>query len=210
MLYAPEYRFIFTHITRTGGVAFTNSLHSAGLKIEPLGEQHAPLCEAKAYVGDAFDALFKASIVRNPWDRLASWNSMIAKTLLGEDAEPAAIADPDAEHWQAFDGFVEDILNETRVIDGETRRTFSQFHQLSDASETLLTDYIGRFEAYPDSVASIAKQAGFSISSVQRINASNHHHYSAYYSDAAKEMVAEAVASDIEAFGYWFEDNYES
>lgn len=205
MLYAPEHAFLFTHITRTGGVALTNALYGAGLKIKPMGEQHAPLCEAKAHFGNAFEALFKATIVRNPWDRLASWNSLIAKTLLGDDAEPAAIADPDAKHWREFDGFVEDVLNETRVIDGESRRRFSQFHQLSDASETLLTDYIGRYETYSDSILAICNRAGFNAPIVQRINASTHHHYSAYYSQAAKEMVANAVALDIESFGYQFE-----
>ena len=205
MIYSFQDNFILAHITRTGGVSLANTLEFAGVSVKLLGQQHSPLYEAKTILGDDFDPMFKAAIVRNPWDRLMSWQSFIASTVLGDVADPEAISDPDAAHWRDFDAFVDDMLNETAIIDGETRPVFSQVHQLSDANETLLTDYIGRFETYETSVQTIFEKIGKRMPRIRHENKSPHHPYTVYYSDAAREMVAEKLALDIATFGYSFE-----
>jgi hypothetical protein len=82
---------------------------------------------------------------------------------------------------------------------------FSQFHQLADAEEQLLASHVGRFETLIEDTAAIFDKAGMRVPPLPHKNRSAHLPYATYYSDAAREMVAEAFAKDVEAFGYRFE-----
>jgi hypothetical protein len=202
MLYSYQQNFLFTHVARTGGVSIEHALRFAMPNLRTLGVQHAALAEARATLGPLYDDLFTFAFVRNPWDRLVSWRGLLA----GLDGTPAAsVADPDAAHWREFEGFLADIIAETIEIDGVTRRAFSQFHQLADAEEQLLASQVGRFETLTEDAAAIFARAGLRVPPLTHENRSAHLPYGTYYTAAARDMVAEAFAADVEAFGYRFE-----
>ncbi len=202
MLYSFQQNFLFTHVARTAGVSIEQALRFALPNLRAIGRQHSTLAEARADLGPLYADLFTFAFVRNPWDRLVSWRGFLA----GLDGTPAqAVADPDAAHWRAFEGFLADVISETRDIDGVTRPVFSQFHQLADAGERILASHVGRFETLVEDTAAIFAKAGLRVPPLTHENRSAHLPYAAYYSDAAREMVAEAFAKDVEAFGYRFE-----
>ena len=69
-----EHRAIFVHIQKTGGESVTSAFGQSNR----LAEKHVSAQELRTLYGQAvWNSYFKFSIVRNPWDRLVSWWSMI-------------------------------------------------------------------------------------------------------------------------------------
>ena len=203
MIYSFQENFLFTHVSRTGGVAIRQCLEEGGARFKLLGSsQHAGLFEARGSLGEQFDTTFKFAMVRNPWDRMLSWYSYIIQ--IDSTVDPAMIADPDAQIWKGFDAYLETILSETTIIDGVERLSMSQYHQLSDAQEELLVDRYGRFESLQTDFEVMMKKLAFRHPPFQKLNASTHGDYRAYYSDAGRELVSEKLAKDIETFAYVF------
>jgi hypothetical protein len=63
-------KLVFIHIPRCSGTSIEHSLLKG--KMVPDGEKHWKASMLKEHLGDLWDGCFKFSIVRNPFDRLAS------------------------------------------------------------------------------------------------------------------------------------------
>src|SRR5688572_11559136 len=75
MLISDERRFIFVHIQKTGGETITDLLRRRVPDLRPLAAKHARLCDRASEITRRDYFIF--AFVRNPWDRLVSWYSMI-------------------------------------------------------------------------------------------------------------------------------------
>jgi chondroitin 4-sulfotransferase 11 len=203
MIYSQEKRLLFAHVSRTGGVAITNYLLDSLTDSEKLSGQHGPLAAARDELGSRFDQAFKFAFVRNPWDRLMSWHALIGQVTAerGDD-----LLDPDSAHWDGFDAFLESWSAEKIQVDGVTRLRLSQWGQLVDADGVLLADDLGRFETFAEDSVRLFAKAGMAGRVLPTVNASRHHHYSAYYSDFGRDLIAETFSKDVEQFAYQFED----
>lgn len=124
---------------------------------------------------------------------------------LAPDSDSKSLSDPDADHWKGFDAYLDTALKETIIIDGAERLAMSQFHQLSDSSEALLTDRLARFENLADDVSRILVEANLRCPPRPTIHQSHHLHYSAYYSDYGRQLVGDVLKHDIDLFSYRFE-----
>ena len=68
------HRLILVHIQKTGG----NSISTAFGENPNCSEKHFFASDLREFYGvDAWNTHFKVAFVRNPWDRLVSWWSMI-------------------------------------------------------------------------------------------------------------------------------------
>ena len=67
-------------------------------------------------------------------------------------------------------------------------------------------DFIGLFENLDDDFAAISRRMGISRS-LPTTNKSAHRHYSEYYSDETREIVAHTYRRDIELLGYTFDNS---
>jgi hypothetical protein len=207
MIYSAQRGVLFTHVSRTGGMAITQYLRDQLPDVVEMSGQHAPLIAARSVLGPAFDHAFKFAIVRNPWDRFVSWHALIGKTQLGNKTEPAVIAEPDHEHWKGFDEFLERWAADEYEIEGVRRCSLSQWAQLSDLEDKLLADKIGRYETLNDDFANIIRDLELPLQPLSLINHSPRQHYSLYYSDFGRELVGHHYRQDIAGFGYRFESN---
>lgn len=213
MIYSAQSKVLFCRISRTGGTSVSDCLQrSMPDAHQLLGlDQHEFLESARTTLGvEAFENAFKFAFVRNPWDRFVSWYAMIARATLVNHHCLERLADPVNDHWNSFDSFLDNWSGETVQIDGVPRPKLSQSAQLSDAGGKILTDEIGRFESLAEDIVRLFARIGIECPEIPRINTSVHHHYSAYYSDYGRELVAEIFKEDVERFGYQFENNGEA
>jgi len=194
---------IFVHIQKTGG----NSICAALNERRSPPEKHFFARDLiEVYGQQKWNTYFKFAIVRNPWDRLVSWWSMI-------DANRSAA--PKKQDWnnfhrfildraRTFEEFLENCDAEFNDKDGRKWIYRNQIDYLTDTSGRLLVDYVGRFESLEQDFDFITKRAlGHSVS-LPHVNRSQHRHYSEYYSPALVDKVAQRFERDIESFGYAF------
>jgi chondroitin 4-sulfotransferase 11 len=204
VIHSAEGGVVFTHVSRTGGVAVANCLLGHFPDARELIGQHEPLAAARPVLGTLFEESFKFAFVRNPWERFVSWYALIGRASGPDDADPSAVSDPDCAHWRGFDAFLEGWAEQEVYIGGVSRRRLSQWGQLADTDGVLLTDDIGRFETFADDATRLLARVGIEQPRLPLINAAPHAHYSRYYSEFGRDLVARVYPEDVEELGYEF------
>ena len=80
----------------------------------------------------------------------------------------------------------------------------NQIDYLTDASGTLLVDFIGRFETLPQDFKIISEKIAFAPTPLPHVNKSVRKQYTDYYTSEMAETVRRRFQRDIEHFGYAF------
>ena len=151
------------------------------------------LQEIKNILGEKYNNYFKFAFVRNPWDRLVS-------TWINKTTEVFKRSYPHSTFTQAtnksFDEFVNLLKNNAFK---EDRHIVPQVFFVSPD-----IDFIGKFENLQEDFNVVCDKIGIPKQQLPHKNKTKHKHYTAYYDDETKQIVAEKYAKDIEYFGYEF------
>jgi hypothetical protein len=203
MLYSPTRRFLFIHIQKTGGT----SLAAVLLKEAPDAAQHeftarvhgSAMWALEALGPAAFADAFRFAFVRNPYDRLLSWYSMIEQMPL-ERCTP--LQRSVRLNCATFEEFVlhgpQRVL--TDIADVFVR---NQADYLSDRRGNLLVEFVGRFERFAQDAATVMQRIGVQAE-LPHINPSRHAHYRDAFSTRMRAAVRWRFRRDFAAFGYRF------
>lgn len=186
---APDERFVFVHINKTGGSSIEAALG--------LAFRHRSALELVAELGRAaWDDLFSFSIVRNPWDKVASHYSYRVQTnQTGMGDRPIA-----------FNDWVREAYGRQNPAYYDKPKMFMpQRSWLVDDRGELLVDYVGRFEDLQGHFDEICRRIGRPPTALPRLKRSERASYPAMYDRGAREIVERWFAADIDAFGYRFE-----
>ena len=195
-----EHKFIFIHIPKSAGHAVEKLLARlfSMKRDEYIGwndkldtwEQHLTLSEIKdtKVTDDQFTEYFKFCIVRNPWARVISEIAWRYKA-----------------RFRSGKIKLEKFLSEKFTTKpGVRRHMIPQYDFLYDKKGNLICDFIGRFENLQDDFKIVCDKIGIPQQQLPHENKSKHKHYTEYYDEETKQIVAEKYAKDIEYFGYEF------
>jgi hypothetical protein len=195
--------WIFVHIQKTGG----NSVRQAlGADIWDA-RKHLFAEELREIYGKPiWDSRFKFTFVRNPWDRLVSWWSMIdnGRNYVDPSQPPNAFWGYVLNRARNFEEFLLRCGDEIVDSDGRKHIFRNQIDYLVDEHGAVMVDFIGRYERLQESFDEISGRLGRASVELPRTNASQHGAYTEYYTPAMADMVASRYARDVEAFGYRF------
>jgi hypothetical protein len=160
-------------------------------------DHHMPAVVVRRWLGtEEFARCFKFSFVRNPYDWVVSTFFYLAK--IGRFPAPRN-GRMGPEDFARVIKYLRSPVGR-RHMDVPIR---TQFDFLADGGQ-MLTDYLGRFEALPDSWFRVCDRLDLPRTPLPRLNVSTDRSYREHYSDETRGMVGCLWARDIEAFSYDF------
>lgn len=182
--------FAFVHINKTGGTSVVKAL---GMRF-----QHLTARELREKLGDdRWEARYTFSFVRNPWDRIVSLYAYRVKTNqtgLGDthlsfpEWTRACFRDRDPRY-----------LNKPKMF-------MPQTEWLAGPTGEIDVDFVGRFERLGDDFGEVCEAIGRSDLHLPHLKSSSRGDYRSYYDAEAVDLIRTAFASDVETWGYDFED----
>jgi len=184
-----KHKFIFVHIIKTGGTSIERCFRAK--KVHAFSKIY------KKQIGSQkWDNYFKFTFVRNPWDKMVSQYFYIQKKQEGRYKLTFR------EFILAFKSCSEsEYINKKGVA---IKFNPIQLPWILDDDGNCLVDFIGRFENFQDDFNIVCDKIGITRQQLPHKNKSEHKHYTEYYDDETKQIVAEKYAKDIEYFGYKF------
>ncbi len=219
MLLSLKYNFLFVHIAKTGGTSVRDSLgwykwtdpyripqflcsKISGLTGHRIGAKfprHAKAIAALEMLPrDVYLRLFKFAFVRNPWDLQVSSYHHIRRE------RPDLVADiPD------FGSFLRWKFDPERPPQYHAdMSTVVQSDYLIDLHGDLIVDYIGRYEFLVDDFETACRKIAIRAPKLphRRRADDRKKDYRTYFDAATVELIADHYRSDIERFGYRFDD----
>lgn len=193
-----KHKFIFVHINKTAGTSIEKILKK--ISRNWIGKHHSIKKYYKlADKNHGFENYFKFTIIRNPWDRFLSlYKFRVFKnhTSLGNNTVSFKewaknIYDKNPKHY--------DIPNELQLL-----MLSEQLDWITDADGNIPLDFFVKFENLQQDFNTVCDKIGIPQQQLPHKNKTKHKHYTEYYDEETKQIVAEKYAKDIEYFGYKF------
>ena len=197
MILSHKHKFIYIAIPKTGTTSVQKHVESLNLKETqiynfgtkdkiPTAEafrKHITASKLKSEV-TKFDQYFKFTFVRNPYERLTSWvYYYLRKSKI---------------HLYKY-SFKELILKCPEFIwEPQSNWIFE--------NDKNLMNFVGKVENFQEDFNTICDKIGIPQKELPHENKTErkHKHYTEYYDDETRQLVAEKYAKDIEYFGYEF------
>lgn len=184
-----KHKFIFTHIPKCAGSSIHESLGGKGYSNhKTLEEDLMTSKQAKHY--------FKFTFVRNPWDRFISAYFYFKK--YGRDGNGDVKMGNIVNRYNSFKDFVLNF-NKIPASDWVYPHFKEQINWVCGNH-----DFIGKSENLQQDFNIICEKIGIPKQQLLHTNKSNHKHYTDYYDDETRQIVAEKYAKDIQCFNYKF------
>lgn len=196
--------FLFIHIQKTAGTSIKeNLLQEEGT--EYLHYPHTMIRDANLTARQ--QQLFKFAFVRNPWDRLYSWYSMIVN--IGPEKTFYNYIHRNCCNFSGFLDLTGVIVDDpyeffNTNVPNVKSIAFNQLDYLTDNDGKLNVDFIGRFENLQEDYNFVCKTLNLKNVPLRRLNRSTNSDYRKFYSSKDAEKVYKLYQRDVEYFGYKF------
>lgn len=198
MIVSHELKLIFIGIPRTGTLTVRQILdpYTAHPLLPqhqnfslPMGHaervDHATARELRAHLGEqVWRDYFKFTIVRNPWDRVASWFNCDYFRRQGIGFED----------WLVGGGLGNPDYSINHIAPAAL--------WLLDEQGRLAVDFVGRYETYRQDLLYALERVGIRLQDIPHLNASRKSDYRDLYNARTRDIVANYYAEDIARFGY--------
>lgn len=227
MIISHTHKYIFVKSAKTAGTSIEAALSSyceGDDIVTPLGnyrvnrdesgqwvhramnpgdfQQHEWGASIRDKVGpEVWESYFKFSIARNPWDRVVSlftWKARNDASLKPRRRFYHRLGVP-------FDEFAEVKKRFAEFVKAGDWQTNDRFYILDGK---LGVDFIIHYEDLAAGFAEVCQRLGLPQMALPRLKAGirpTKYHYSQYYDEETKDIVADRHRNDIELLGYRFE-----
>lgn len=183
---SEEYKFIWFRVPKVASTTLQNILKTNHIQSEFY-------CETFSFNKKKYKKYFKFAFVRNPWDRVVScYIQKVKRHLMDFVFEECFDND--------FDYFVDFLDRQDLTIADRHIRLQTALVPFKDI------DFLGRFENFHNDLNEVMNILGIHLESIPQKNPSDHLHYSHYYNERTKQIIARKYKKDIEAFAYEFEN----
>jgi chondroitin 4-sulfotransferase 11 len=177
---------------------YRNLHFNPSIRCTTVYHSHVPSLVETGFLPEAWVAsAFKFAFVRNPWERLVSLYHYLINMRYGPLPQP-------------FEEFIVHVtLKELPKPGPNNLLGFYQANSLLDwirPNGVWQPQFIGRFENLQLDWDIICILLGLPKIRLTVQNSSKHEHYSRYYGDYTRSLVAARYADEIEMFGYNFGD----
>lgn len=211
MLISASKKFIFIHVYKTAGTSIQKSLQDyclppklithpiKRLKYEanhfsvPKSDNfrgHISASELrKRLPSSVFENFFKFAFVRNPWDWQVSLYHYAKQSPTHHQHELV-------NKLGSFESYIHWRVNN----DCHLQREYLF------ENDRCLVDFIGKMENLQTDMATICEKLQIPKLSLPHTNKSKRKHYSEYYNQRTRQLLAKYFAEDIETFQYTFEE----
>lgn len=161
------------------------------------------------YPPDKMKLYFKFTFVRNPFSKLVSeW--LHFKKYESELFKNVDFKDCLGAFWECTDKKLKTFKYTPRsanISDSDLNRKVMfpwHEHSIYQWRYTMGCDFIGRFENLQEHFDIVCDKIKIPRRKLPHTNKTNHKHYTEYYDDETRKIVAEKYARDIKLFGYKF------
>ena len=208
-----KHKFIFIHIPKCGGTSVEQTLlKNEGIpeerilkwdltheeqqkfrlwyKYDNVDVQHRKIDQFKDVREKSY---FTFTFVRNPWGRFLSEYFYIKKSN-------GCGCDDFDKKFPTFKHFVKN--NGIKCCN--YAHDFPQIDFVLNANQNKLTNFVGRCEDMQYDFDYVCGKIGIPKIKLPHRNPTKHKHYTEYYDEETKQIVAKKYAKDIEYFGYEF------
>ena len=202
-----KHKFIFVHIPKCGGTSILNELNQfCDEKKQKVGHPRLRIINKNFYLykphGEEIyldQTKYKIfTLVRNPFDRVVS-SFFYFKSGVSKFPCDHEFCNNQRLHEFNFSDFVKHKLR--KINYAHFCQIIGDYIQPEDIDKI---DFIGRFENFQDDFDIICDRIGIPRQQLPHKNKTKHKHYTEYYDEETREIVAEKYAKDIEYFGYKF------
>lgn len=201
MIISDSHNFLFVATTKTGSTSIEEHLnpYRAQYEITHLVgsyNKHCPL----DIIHETFPFIenhFKFSIVRNPFDWVVSWYFYRkSNSIPGGKNNPNCTDGVEFKEW---------LTNPESTAYNEKGIGLSMSQlDIIQGNKKISMDFVGKYENIQQDFNTICDKIGIPRQQLPHSNKSKHKHYTEYYDEETREIVAQKYAKDIEYFGYEF------
>jgi len=231
MVISHKYKFVFVSVPKTATKSITDYLNNfSDIKGNSNDKQspynyHATafqlLTEFKKQNWN-WDEYVKFTVVRNPWDKLVSnyfykqseikkWKPLIKENTENKENHKwihqwniPVIYKEWTRYFEQNKSFTESILNLNNPKVYKYDEVYEYSHWIGIPEKVTILDKYIKMENIQEDFNIICDRIKIPRQELQHKNSSKHKHYTEYYDDETKQIVAEKYAKDIEYFKYKF------
>ncbi|MGE3333104.1 MAG: sulfotransferase family 2 domain-containing protein [Rhodospirillaceae bacterium] len=209
MILSLAHNFLFIHVYKVAGTSIVHALGKTDIR-KSLGKEHprtmslylrcSGVNPRLVWMHDhalaknvrpmmrrqTFDSLYKVGFVRNPWDLQLS---LYKYNLKFPELQVAK------QDFSSFESFVMSAPDDEFPMGQQKRFLF-------DDEDNQLVDFIGRYENLEQDFRTVCSEIGMDDVTLEHRNATEHAHWSTYYTREMFDKVRRHAKADIEAFGY--------
>jgi hypothetical protein len=205
-----KHKFIFVHIPKTGGTSI-ESVFVPNAVEKDVSFKHSTAKEYQKKFNREFSEYFKFSVIRNPWDLVASLYHWMWHTDCTTNPWPSkwrsythTPLNWTLNEWIKSEKFMRSNPRGLSVDSPHLFKEEGQLDWISNDKDTIIVDHIMRFETLQQDFDISCNKIGLPQQILPHTNKSHHKPYWEYYDKEAQEIVGQKYHKDITMFDYTF------